>query len=366
MPEGIGSPIRETAIWTAPELAAPTEDDDINSSLCHAFIFDFCGIEIDPVTREARIDRYVTMHDCGTILHESMVEGQIRGAFAQAVGAALYEEYAYDDDGAFLAGTFADYPVPTIHEIPELQILHICTPSPLTPLGAKGVGEGNCMSSPVCIANAVADALAPTHGPLDLTLPLSPTRIAALVSEERPAPKGQITAPKAAGKGLSGQGEARVAASPQEIWDLLLDADQLAAMIPGAHGVKQLSPTRFLADVTLGVGPVKGRYRVDVGLSDLVEPQSAVLTGKASGALGSGSGTGTVTLSRDDQGHTVIAYRYKAAVGGKVAAVGGRLLDGAAKIVIGQFFTALGRKAGGEAPRRSVIARLRDMFGGAS
>ena len=145
-----------------------------------------------------------------------------------------------------------------------------------------------------------------------------------------------------------------------------MDADQLAAMIPGAHGVKQLSPTRFLADVTLGVGPVKGRYRVDVGLSDLNEPQSAVLTGKASGALGTGSGRGTVTLSQDEHGNTVIAYRYEAAVGGKVAAVGGRLLDGAAKIVIGQFFAALGRKAGGAAPRRGLIARVRALFGGGS
>ncbi|MCZ4354005.1 molybdopterin-dependent oxidoreductase [Roseovarius aestuarii] len=365
LPDGVGSPIRETAIWTAPELTAPTEGDGINSSLCHAFIFDFCGVEIDPVTHEVRIDRYVTMHDCGTILHEGMVEGQIRGAFAHAVGAALFEEYAYADDGAFLAGTFADYPVPTIHEIPDLQILHICTPSPLTPLGAKGVGEGNCMSTPVCIANAVADALAPAHGPLDLTLPLSPTRIADLLADERPAPEGQMTAPEPNGKGLSGQGEARVDASPQQIWDLLMDADQLAAMIPGAHGVKQITPTRFVADVTLGVGPVKGRYRVDVGLSDLVEPHSAVLTGKASGALGTGSGTGTVTLTPDEQGGTVISYRYEAAVGGKVAAVGGRLLDGAAKIVIGQFFAALGRKAGGQAPKQGLMVRLRALLGGA-
>ncbi|MBW3096665.1 xanthine dehydrogenase family protein molybdopterin-binding subunit [Pseudohoeflea coraliihabitans] len=365
LPEGIASPVRETAIWTAPELAAPTEDDRINSSLCHAFIFDFCGIEIDPVTCQVRIDRYVTMHDCGTILHQGMVDGQIRGAFAQAVGAALFEEYAYDEDGAFLAGTLADYPVPTIHEIPDLQILHTCSPSPLTPLGAKGVGEGNCMSTPVCIANAVADALAPAHGPLDLTLPLSPTRIAALLSAEPPAPAGQASPRKPDGKGLSGQGQARVSATPQEIWDLLMDADQLAALIPGAHGVKQLSPTRFIADVTLGVGPVKGRYRVDVGLSDLNEPHSAVLTGKANGALGSGSGTGTVTLVEDDGG-TVISYSYEAAVGGKVAAVGGRLLDGAAKIVIGQFFTALGRKAGGDVPRRGLLARLRARWGASS
>jgi 2-furoyl-CoA dehydrogenase large subunit len=76
-------------------------------------------------------------------------------AFAQGVAAALYEEFVYDEAGSFLSGTFADYLVPTVSEIPKLEILHQETPSPLTPLGAKGLAEGNCMSTPACIANAV-------------------------------------------------------------------------------------------------------------------------------------------------------------------------------------------------------------------
>ena len=87
--------------WTPPELTAPDEDDHVNSSLCHGFIFDFCGVEIDRTTLQVRIDRYVTMHDCGTILHPAMVDGQIRGGFAHALGAALYEEYAYCDGRQF-------------------------------------------------------------------------------------------------------------------------------------------------------------------------------------------------------------------------------------------------------------------------
>ena len=83
--------MRETVYWTPPELEAPTAEDGVNSSLCHGFIFDFCGIEIDPETAEPRIDRYVTMHDCGRILHPAMVDGQVRGGFAQAVGAAFLE-----------------------------------------------------------------------------------------------------------------------------------------------------------------------------------------------------------------------------------------------------------------------------------
>ena len=167
--------LRETVFWTAPELTPPTPDDQINSSLCHGFIFDFCGVEIDRVSGAVRIDKYVTMHDCGRVLHPGMVAGQVTGGFAQAIGAALYEEFAYSPDGSFLSGTFADYLLPTTNEVPTPVILHFESPSPFTPLGAKGVGEGNCMSTPVCLANAVADAL----GIETIDLPMTPAKLAA-------------------------------------------------------------------------------------------------------------------------------------------------------------------------------------------
>jgi len=176
VPEG-GEALRETVFWTPPQLEAPGDGDETNSSLCHGFIFDFCGVEIDPVSGALRIDKYVTMHDCGTVLHPGLVAGQVTGGFAHALGAAIYEEFAYAPDGAFLSGTFADYLVPTAMEVPEPVILHFSTPSPFTPLGAKGVGEGNCMSTPVCIANAVADAL----GVANVKLPLTPAAIADLL-----------------------------------------------------------------------------------------------------------------------------------------------------------------------------------------
>jgi 2-furoyl-CoA dehydrogenase large subunit len=182
VPDGAHA-LRETVFWTPPELVAPNDADEINSSLCHGFIFDFCGVEIDRTTGAVRIDKYVTMHDCGRILHPAMVAGQITGGFAHALGAALYEEFVYGPDGSFLAGTFADYVLPTTTEVPRPVILHLETPSPYTPLGAKGVGEGNCMSTPVCIANAVADAL----GVAEIDLPLTPAKLAAMI-EMRESP----------------------------------------------------------------------------------------------------------------------------------------------------------------------------------
>jgi 2-furoyl-CoA dehydrogenase large subunit len=188
VPEGAQA-LRETVFWSPPELTAPNEKDETNSSLCHGFIFDFCGVEIDRITGAVRIDKYVTMHDCGRILHPGMVAGQITGGFAHALGAAIYEEYAYAPDGAFLSGTFADYLVPTATEVPEPVILHVESRSPFTPLGSKGVGEGNCMSTPVCIANAVADAL----GIAEIDLPLTPAKLAAFIhppERERSATAG--------------------------------------------------------------------------------------------------------------------------------------------------------------------------------
>jgi 2-furoyl-CoA dehydrogenase large subunit len=364
LPDGEGQTIRETVFWTPPELAAPDEADHINSSLCHGFIFDFCGVEIDRATLQARIDRYVTMHDCGTILHPAMVDGQIRGGFAQAVGAALYEEYAYAPDGSFLTGTFADYLLPTVMEVPDPLILHMETPSPFTPLGAKGVGEGNCMSTPVCIANAVADAL----GASDVELPLAPAKLVPLVTRAEPAPPagGVATAPTRGGeRALRGEGEARVDAPAERIWAMLLDPSTLQAVIPGCHQVEKLSDTHFRADVTIGIGPVKGRYRAEVTLSDLDPPHAVTLGGSADGALGFGSGEGRITLTSNDNGGTTVRYVYAAAIGGKVASIGGRLLDGAARVIIGQFFAALAREAGGR--RRagpSLAARLRRLFGG--
>lgn len=360
--------IRETAFWTPPELTAPTESDEINSSLCHGFIFDLCGVEVDRVTGAVRIDTYVTMHDCGRVLHPGMVAGQITGGFAHAVGAALYEEYAYGEDGSFLAGTFADYLAPTSMEVPAPVILHMETPSPFTPLGAKGVGEGNCMSTPVCLANAVADALDLD----DIDLPLTPAKlIAAMHGTEPAAPKsdGKASALPTApgGRALHGSGSAHVSAPVEQVWAALLDAKLLGSIIPGCHNLEQVSPTHFRADVTLGVGPVKGLYRAEVKLADLVEHTSATLSGSAIGALGSAQGSGLVRLAADPAGGTVISYDYDAQVGGKAASIGGRLLDGAARVVIRQFFEALGRRVGGGSGSgsrwRDWLARLLKTLG---
>jgi 2-furoyl-CoA dehydrogenase large subunit len=178
LPDGLPPVISETGVWNPPELEPPSGDDRINTSFTYGFVFDMCGVEIDPITYQVKVDRYVSMHDAGKILNPMIADGQILGAFAQGVATALYEEFVTNEEGAFLTGTFADYLVPTVSEIPPVEIIHQESPSPFTPLGAKGLAEGNCMSVPACIANAIADAL----GVKDVQLPATPRRIHAMMT----------------------------------------------------------------------------------------------------------------------------------------------------------------------------------------
>ena len=124
LPEGDAAPLRETVFWSPAGLMPPNEADEINSSAVYGFVFDFCGVEIDRDTGEVCIHRYVSLHDAGRILNPALFDGQVRGAFAMAVGAALYERFVYDESGSFLSGSFADYAVPNAGMVPDLIILH--------------------------------------------------------------------------------------------------------------------------------------------------------------------------------------------------------------------------------------------------
>ena len=339
LPDDMDPALRETATWAPQELTTPDEQDRINTSLTYGFVFDFCGIEIDPDTAEIHIDKYVTMHDAGTLMNPLIAEGQIYGSFGQGVGAAMYEEFCTAEDGSFLSGTFADYLVPTAAEIPEPVLLHMESPSPFTPLGAKGAAEGNCMSTPVCLANAVCDALSIDN----IVVPLTPAKISEFLhGEELAVPEGKRQQPKLAEgeAALTGEGDTFIPVNPQKVWDTLLDPKALATVIPGCHELNLVGDNEYKAEVSLGVGPVRGKFLAMVRLSDLEPPKAAKLSGSLEGPLGSSAGSGNVTLEARDGG-TFVAYKYRVEIGGKVAAIGGRMLEGAAKIVVGQFFERL-------------------------
>ncbi|MBI3061869.1 MAG: molybdopterin-dependent oxidoreductase, partial [Deltaproteobacteria bacterium] len=133
-------------------------------------------VEVDIDTGKVSILKYAIVHDCGTVLNPVIVEGLVHGATAHGIGAALYEEFVYDEQGQPLNTTFVDYLKPTAVEIPDFKTDHLESPSPYTPLGMKGVGEGGAIPAPAAIANAVENALEPLGIRLS-NLPLTPERV---------------------------------------------------------------------------------------------------------------------------------------------------------------------------------------------
>jgi 2-furoyl-CoA dehydrogenase large subunit len=168
LPAGADATLYTEAAFRPPQATAASPGDQINSSLCYGFVADVVACRVDPRTLRISIEKLSTVHDAGTILNAALLEGQVHGAIAHAVGGALLEEMRYGPDGQPISATFLDYLCPTSAEaVFPLVSDHIQTPSPYTRLGAKGCGEGSSMSVPAAIANAVADALVPLGVPLD-------------------------------------------------------------------------------------------------------------------------------------------------------------------------------------------------------
>lgn len=116
-------------------------------------------VEVDPGTGRVNILRYAVVEDCGPLINPLLVDGQIHGAVAQGIGEALFEELAHDENGQLLTATLMDYALPKASDLSTIDIGHLETPSPLTPGGVKGMGEGGTIGAPAAVANAVADAV---------------------------------------------------------------------------------------------------------------------------------------------------------------------------------------------------------------
>jgi len=143
-------------------------------------------VEVDIELGRVKIERYVVAHDCGVVVNPMLVEGQIVGGTAQGLGGILLERFTYDHDGQLLTGSLMDYLLPTASDVPDIEVIHLESPSPLNPLGVKGVGEGGAIGPPPAIANAIADALAPFGAEFNAT-PITPEQIVAAAGRKAPA-----------------------------------------------------------------------------------------------------------------------------------------------------------------------------------
>ena len=148
-----------------------TQDDQSYSFGCHVAV-----AEVDIETGDARLVRHVAVDDCGTILNLMLVEGQVHGGVAQGASQALYEEVVYDADGNPLTTSLIDYAIPGIGDLPHIETLHMETPTPLNPLGAKGIGESGTTGSTPAVQNAVIDAVS-YLGVRHIDMPMHPMRV---------------------------------------------------------------------------------------------------------------------------------------------------------------------------------------------
>jgi CO/xanthine dehydrogenase Mo-binding subunit len=157
------------------ELTRP--DGRVQVYPCYSFEAHLVLAAIDPETGLVDLDRYYVAHDCGTVINPDVVRGMVLGGTAHGIGVALYERFAYSDDGQPLTQSFLDYLLPSAHEVPAIVDGEHCTPSPFTTLGQKGAGEAGYMGAPAAVASAVNDALAGRGAGPVLSLPIRPADV---------------------------------------------------------------------------------------------------------------------------------------------------------------------------------------------
>jgi carbon-monoxide dehydrogenase large subunit len=171
-PAGVEAGLEETCYWQPPTVTW--------SYAVHAAI-----VEVDREIGRVTVSDYAVAHDCGVVVNPMLVEGQIAGGTVQGLGGILCEAIAYDANGQLLSGSLMDYALPGAGDVPPIKIVHQHAPSPLNPLGVKGVGEGGAVAPPAAIANAVCDALAPFGVEVNAT-PLRPEQLARAVRQGQP------------------------------------------------------------------------------------------------------------------------------------------------------------------------------------
>jgi carbon-monoxide dehydrogenase large subunit len=158
------------------------------------FVFPFgthvCVVEVDPETGQVELQKYVAVDDCGNVINPLLVEGQIHGGIVQSVGQAFFEEAVYDEQGQLLTGELMDYAIPRAGDLPRFELSRTVTPSPVNPMGVKGVGEAGTIGATPALVNAVVDALAPL-GVKHVDLPVKPERLWRIVQQAQAPQAGR-------------------------------------------------------------------------------------------------------------------------------------------------------------------------------
>jgi CO/xanthine dehydrogenase Mo-binding subunit len=185
LPEDEEPGLEVTSYFINPNIDyAPDPQGRMNTFSAYPYAAVVAVVDVDVETGFVKIVKYATVHDCGNIINPQIVETQHYGSVVQGVGAAIYEQILYDENGQLLTASLMDYKVPTVEEVPEIILGHMVTPSPFSPLGTKGAGETGMLGPPPALASAIEDALA-EFGVEIRSTPYTPERILKLIEEAK-------------------------------------------------------------------------------------------------------------------------------------------------------------------------------------
>ena len=258
LPEDLGVTLNCRYVYRPPFQVPDVEKKFGNLTLTYAAQVHVAVIEVDPETGYYDIVDYVAIDDCGKRINPQIVEGQVMGATAQALGAAVHEEFVYDEDGNLLTPNFYDYHVPHALDMPPLKTGFLESPSPFTPLGTKGMGEGGGAGIHA-ICSAVQDALR-SHGGAKVHDSANPYhRVWEMLNKPR------VRRACDYGGRVNVSGERQFDAPRSAVWAVVNDPASMAKTMPGVESFDVHDDKRWTANVKipLGLGGLKMKIDMD-------------------------------------------------------------------------------------------------------
>ena len=337
-----------------------TEKKTGKLTLTYATQIHACVVEVDKETGVIEIVDYAAVDDCGTRIHPQIVEGQVHGATVHAIGAALYEDFVYDEDGQLLTSNFYDYHVPHALDVPPLKTGAIESPSPFSPLGVEGDGRGRRRGDPL---HRLGDPGCPQAGRradrLRQLQPLPPRLVDA-------AGSGVDARKRLGGAGMKVEGTKELSASREVVWQVLNDPAQMAKLMPGVEGFEIKDERHWQAKVKIPLGLGGLRMTIDFEKVEEREPEFAQLNAKGNGVGAIMNMQTQFNLAENGTG-TTMRWEADVKIAGPVGAMGQRVLQPIINQQVGNVLIALekqvergvghGRRRGGDPSRREATSR---------
>ena len=308
-----------------------------NLTLTYATQVHAAIVEIDRETGDYEIVDYAAVDDCGTRIHPQIVEGQVMGALAHGIGAATHETFTYDEDGNLLTPNFYDYHVPHAMDVPPLKTGAIESPSPFTPLGTKGMGEGGGAAIHAICA-ALQDALKPAGAPIVSDSCNPPHRVYELLRD----PGGEPERRRGRAR-MKVDGERTFTVPREVVWKVLNDPAQMAELMPGVQSFEIKDPTHWSAKVKIPLGLGGLAMTIDFEKTEEREGEYSSLHAKGNGVGAMMNMQTSFTLEPLDDG-TKMLWAADVSIAGPVGAMGQRVLQPIVKQQVSQVLAALDKQ----------------------